>query len=423
MKKLIMSLIITTFLSFFFFGLIYENKDNFVYAFEAEKIFTEDADDEVQNGSDDKSDTGKDDEKNLDNLVQTALSAIDFSALEELISTVQNEYQYNFAQSFYNLIQNVITGDSSFGLSEFFDLFADAFFIEFKNILPMMLSIIMLSVLYGILQNMSDRLNNGSIKKVIFMAIWGVIVVIIVFLVSKSIISLQKSLNFYATFIDVVFPILITIMTLLGGSFTVGIYQPLVLVFSQLIFKIIQLVILPLFYASFVFMLVSGFSGNNFTQKLSKTAKSAANWIIGIVFSLFITITTAQGITGASFDSLAVRGAKYALSSYVPVLGDYLSQGFDLVMASFVVVKNAVGLSAVILVVFMTIFPLIKILIISFGFKLLGAVIEPIGGKKLSDMMTDTASCLMLLVVILIAVAFSVFIILMLIIYSCNRGL
>ncbi|MFA6866150.1 MAG: stage III sporulation protein AE [Clostridia bacterium] len=402
--------------------------NNFVCSINLEETATEDDDketiDEETEENEDKTTTEEDNnDDNLDSFVQTSLTKIDFTSLENLVSLVQNDYQYSFIQSFFTLIQQVMSGEKVYNFNDFVGIFNECFIDGIKSILPIFISMIIIAILYGLLKNMSDRLNNGSVKKIIFIAIWGVMIIMIVYLVSKSIIETKKTIDYFGNFINIVFPILITIITALGGSYTVSIYQPLVLVFSQFIFKIIELVIFPLFYASFVFTIISGFSEESLLKKLSSTTKSAANWILGIVFSIFITVTTAQGITGASFDSLAIRGAKYALSSYVPVLGNYLSQGFDLVMASFVVVKNAVGLSAVLLIIYMAIFPIIKLLVIIFGFKFVGAIIEPIAGKKLADLFTNTASCLMLLVVILIALAFTIFIFLMLIIYSCNWGL
>jgi stage III sporulation protein AE len=186
---------------------------------------------------------------------------------------------------------------------------------------------------------------------------------------------------------------------------------------------VIEVVIFPLFYATLVFGLISEMTDNVKLVKFTKTSKSAANWILGIMFSIFITFTTAQGITGASFDSLATRGAKYALSSYVPVIGNYLKEGFDLVLASCIVIKNALGLSAIIVLVYLAIIPIIKILTLIFTFKILSAIMEPISDKKFANMLYSTSNALTVLVTIVICITFTLLIMFMLIIYTCNWGL
>jgi stage III sporulation protein AE len=186
---------------------------------------------------------------------------------------------------------------------------------------------------------------------------------------------------------------------------------------------VIEVVIFPLFYATLVFGFISEITDNIKLEKFAKTTKSIANWILGIIFSVFITFTTAQGITGASFDSLATKGAKYALSSYVPVIGNYLKEGFDLVLASCIVIKNAIGLSAIIVLFFIVLIPIIKILTLVFTFKIISAVIEPVSDKKFANMLFSTSEALVLLATIMICLAFTILIILMLIIYTCNWGI
>ena len=137
---------------------------------------------------------------------------------------------------------------------------------------------------------------------------------------------------------------------------------------------------------------------------------------------MFVGFITLEGITGATFDTVTVKSTKFALSSYVPILGGYLSDGFDLVMASCVLIKNAVGLTAIILLFFIAIVPVLKILVLSLSLRLASAIIEPISDNKISDLLFSVSKNLILLVVVLLGFAFVVFIVIMLIIYTCNFG-
>lgn len=362
-------------------------------------------------------------EKSMDDTVDETLGSFDLTQLESFLDSLESEYSKPFGTTIKELFYGIINGDNSYGFNYFINLVFNVFLGELRNILPTVISIIIIGVLFGILKNFTDNLNTTGIKKVVYIACYGVMLALIMILVSGCIIKTKNTISTIAKFIDLIFPILLTLITSLGGAATVAIYQPLILVLITLIFKLIEMIIFPLFYATLVFGLIGEITDNVKLGKFTKSTRSIANWIIGIMFSIFITFTTAQGITGASFDSLATRGAKYALSSYVPIIGNYLKDGFDLVLASCIVIKNALGLSAIIVLIFVAIIPIIKILTLIFTFKILSAIMEPISDKKFANMLYSTSNALTLLVTIVICITFTLLIMFMLIIYTCNWGL
>ena len=138
---------------------------------------------------------------------------------------------------------------------------------------------------------------------------------------------------------------------------------------------------------------------------------------------MFTTFITTNGISGAIADNLSIKSAKFAISSYVPILGGYLSDGLDLAVASVMLVKNAVGVGGVILMLSIVLSPVIKILIFSLGLKLVAGIIEPIGNKRMSEIVYVISKNLSLLVVAMLGMAFMFFIMMILILLTCNAGI
>ena len=130
-----------------------------------------------------------------------------------------------------------------------------------------------------------------------------------------------------------------------------------------------------------------------------------------------------QGISGGVIDRFGFNIAKFAVSSYVPILGGYLSDGFDLMSASLVLVKNAVGYTGAVLLCATVAFSLVKVVMFSLAAKLTGAIAEPIGDDRVSKLLYGVSKNLNLLITALAGVAFLFFLTLMLLISSCNMGL
>ena len=129
-----------------------------------------------------------------------------------------------------------------------------------------------------------------------------------------------------------------------------------------------------------------------------------------------------QGITGAVADNISVKSAKFAISSYVPILGGYLSDGFDLVLASVVLVKNSIGMCSVLIMISIVLAPVINIAIFLLGLRLISGIIEPIGDKRMSEILYAISENLTLLIAAILGMAFMFFLMVGLVIMTCNMG-
>ena len=154
--------------------------------------------------------------------------------------------------------------------------------------------------------------------------------------------------------------------------------------------------------------------------KLTEFFKTATNTILVVTFTLFTAFLSSQGLTAGSFDSISIRAAKFATKSYIPVLGGYLSDGFDLIMASSVLIKNSVGVAGLVLLVCTIFSPILQILGLSFGLKFVAAITEPVTDEKITTFLSSVAKHLNMLVVAILAVAFMYFICVMLLIFTSN---
>lgn len=76
---------------------------------------------------------------------------------------------------------------------------------------------------------------------------------------------------------------------------------------------------------------------------------------------------------------MTIRAAKYITGNFVPVIGKMFADATDTVISASLLVKNAIGLSGVIIILFLCAFPAIKILILALIYNLAAAVMQPLG--------------------------------------------
>ena len=213
---------------------------------------------------------------------------------------------------------------------------------------------------------------------------------------------------------------MLTLISSIGSVVTASVYQPAVAFLSSIISQIFILILVPVFIFVLVFNVVGNLSSNVKLEKLSNFFTSLFKWIIGIVFTLFIAFLSIQGITAISADGISIKTAKFALKSYVPILGGYLSDGISLIMASSVLIKNAVGVSGLVLLLATIISPVTKVLIFSLSLKLVAGIIEPLSEKRISNFIYGVAKSLSMLVACIVGMGFMYLISVGLVMCSAN---
>lgn len=377
---------------------------------------------QVANADDNKSE--EEVRKELSDAVNDAIDRLDLSDLQKFLDslTAQEKEAINI-NDVKAALKSLVNGQTDDFFSKLIGLLAGTLGKYFAGFLPSFITIIVICLLKNMLGNLTGGLAGGSTTEVVHIVCYCAVIIVLITGISSVIATVTQTIALLVGFSRAIFPVLLTLLSMLGGATTVAAYTPLMAVLSGLIMKIITVVIVPAFIATIVFSVVGNISKNVKLDKLTKVVKSASTWLIGIVFGLFATFLTVQGITGGVVDKFGFNVAKFALSSYVPVLGGYLSDGFDLLSTSLVLVKNAIGYTGAVILICIVLFPLVKVVIFTLTLRLTSAIVEPIGDTRMSGLLHTVAGNMNLLITAPAGVAFLFYILLMLFIGSCNMGL
>ncbi len=362
--------------------------------------------------------------KELTDAYDKAIDSLDLKALQDFLNSLSQEGSQAISMSdVRSALKALARGEGQAFFDVFFNLLAKSAGRYFLGFMPGFVTILIICLLKNILSGLTGDFLNKSTTEVVNIVCYCATVIVLMSGVATVIETVTNTVNALVSLSNALFPVLLTLLSALGASASAAGYSPLMAVLCGFIMKLITAVVLPAFIACIVFGIVGNVSKNVKLDKLAKLVKSAAGWLVGITFGIFATFLTMQGISGGVIDRFGFNIAKFAVSSYVPILGGYLSDGFDLMSASLVLVKNAVGYTGAVLLCATVAFPLVKVVMFSLAAKLTGAIAEPIGDDRVSKLLYGVSKNLNLLITALAGVAFLFFLTLMLLISSCNMGL
>jgi stage III sporulation protein AE len=186
--------------------------------------------------------------------------------------------------------------------------------------------------------------------------------------------------------------------------------QPAITAFTGGVTQIITYYIFPALIVDMVFVLVGNLSSNMNLKGFSSLIDSVIKWSLGIIFIVFLGIVAIQGAGAGLFDGISIRTAKYTISESVPIVGGMFSESIDTVVACSALVKNAVGITGLLIIVAIILTPAINLIINIFLFKILSAISSPFSDKRSIEMIDGTSNVIVLLLVTVLTIGVMAFI-------------
>ncbi len=336
--------------------------------------------------------------------IDTQLGDIDFADLDKTMDSFSSTKEYLGSNSFIDIVRKFINAEDASLYSNFINYALSAIFDNLLSYLPYFAIIIVFAIAFSLISQFVNE-KNKSMSNLLHIVIFSAIAVIVLKLVLGLLVDTKNVIGSMESQIEIIFPILLTLITAIGANTTATTFQPLLVIISSGIAKLFTYVLLPLFVFSIIFGVVGNLSKNVKMDKFSKFFSSLFNWIVGIVFTVFVAFLTIHGLTVSSIDTISFKTAKFAIKSYVPLLGGYLSDGINVIIASSVLIKNAVGVSGLIIMIGTIFMPIIKIILVVLLLKLSSAILEPICDKETPDFLYAISKSLNMLIVSIMAVA------------------
>ena len=319
------------------------------------------------------------------------------------------------------LLNNAIKGelDTNQLLKNIFPLLGT----EIKEALKVMGSILIIVLIHSVLKSISDNLNNKSVAQITYYVQYILIATVIMTNFSSIITLTKEAVGNMISFIQLLFPLLMTLMLASGSVVSVNLVQPIILFIINLISNIFQSIIIPIILVGTALAIVSKISDRIQIDKLSKFLKSSSVWAIGILLTIFVGVLSIEGTLGSSVDGITAKTAKAAVSSFIPVVGKVLGDEVDTVIGCSAILKNAIGIVGVIVVIAICITPILKLAIITIIYHLTAALCEPIADSKIVSLITQMADTFKILLAILCSISVMLIIGITLVINISNTGL
>lgn len=280
--------------------------------------------------------------------------------------------------------------------------------------------LIIMTIFSVILQSMHTAFEKSVVSKIAYFVVYLVLIYItlnsfyLVFNYAKQSIDMMNS------FMIALLPLLIALIATFGQVITISFFHPIIIFLIHISGILTTNFIFPLLYLSALLMIVSHLNENFQATHLAELFKTISLSIIGIFFTIFLGVMSVQGTASAIQDGVALKTTKFITGNFIPVIGRSFTDAADTFLAAALLLKNAIGIVGLIIIVTIAIFPAIKIMVISFIYKLAAALLQPLGNSPVITSLNIISKYIMYVLACLITVTFMFFLSIVIIIVASN---
>lgn len=285
-------------------------------------------------------------------------------------------------------------------------------FKEVNTVLKLAFSMLAIALLCTLINNIQDAFNNKGISDVAFYACY----VTLIMLLSKSFlisITVAKDVIYgISDFMASILPILVTMIGLSGGVVQATAIDPIVMGSVIIIPRIYTTLIIPLILIGFVLQFANNLSEDHKIDNLCKMVRQSTMWLQGIIITVFIALLSIRGITGNTIDAVTLKTTKFAVDNFIPIVGKAFSDAITSVAGYSLIIKNSISAIGLIVIILIIIYPIIKIVLMAFIYKLTAALVEPISDKRITACISSAGESLIILLSCVLSVSLMFFVLL-----------
>lgn len=336
---------------------------------------------------------------------------LDMSEIENSANAIQQENDYMPDLSFSNLVNTYkSSGKLSYTIKDFSQNILKFLFKEIIGNSKLLVELLFIGIMCSVLQNIQNSFDSYGVSKIAYYVCFLLMITIIIksFMLTMNV--AKGAVDSMVQFTNALMPALLTLLSAVGGFTSAAMLDPVIVFVIKIISDIIRDFIIPLTMLVVVLNIVDSMSENIKVTRLADLIKQINYWALGIIMTIFVGFITVRSSASSTIDQVTLKTTKYALDNFVPVVGKCMSDAISTVAGYTAILKDAVSVAGLFILFVISIYPLLKILIIALIYKFVGAVMEPVVDKKVVDCLGAVGNSLIIMFAAVLSAAVMLFV-------------
>lgn len=298
--------------------------------------------------------------------------------------------------NFNNLI------DSNFNEASLLDLTLDYLFLGLNSALKSFGAIMIIIIISSIFNTFSHSFSS-SLVKASFSVSSSLCVAIVIFNICTSLASSTSNyLSALCNVMESFAPLMASLYVITGNITSGGIANASFVLFIAITERYLVAFMLPIVNICICFAIIKSFTSQYDFGGISKIFKNTFTGVTIFVMSVFMFVLSCKNIISQTADSLSIKTAKFAISSFIPIIGSTVNDALRTITSSLAIIKNSCGITAIIVVALLMLPIIISLLLYRLVLNISASVAKVLGCNNECGVIEEASSiCGFLLVLVI----------------------
>lgn len=269
--------------------------------------------------------------------------------------------------------------------------------------------LIILSVLAALLINLQNSFGSG-VGKISYMVCFLALSALALGSFKVALSIGHQAIDNMADFMVSMLPPMMMLVAGLGNVNSAAMLFPILMAASSAFANAIKVIVFPLIIMSALLSLANHISETVKVERMAKFCTQIAQISLGFFLTTFVGLVTLRALYASVLDKVALRTTRFITDNAIPIVGKMVGDTIEVAAGYVVMLKDAMGIFGVLVILGIIIFPIIKIAALGLIYKLVGAIVEPMGDSKTAAILEIMSTHLMMLMAATASVGFMFFI-------------
>ncbi len=312
--------------------------------------------------------------------IDQLMNELDFEKVDDFLSDSSQEIESSFTELMSDVIQQGGQVDKKWFVEKIFDILAR----ELKESRPLFVQILTMSIAFALLNNFAAVFKNSQIRQTCFFIYYLALITLLMksyLIASELLLSVTENL---VEFMQALIPAFCMALSFSTAISTSAVLYQLILVVIFLIQNVLIHFVVPGIHIYIVLHMLNLMTEENMLSKITELIKKLICWSLKLLVGAVTGLNVLQNLIAPAIDSLKNTALTKALGA-VPGLGGAANAVTEMFFGAAVVIKNGIGVTALVILLMLALAPLVKLAFLTFMYKLIGAVIQPVADKRVCE--------------------------------------
>lgn len=318
---------------------------------------------------------------------------IDYSDIQGVIDDIMS---YGNEFDFDHYVERLINGEVKFSLSDIGLSLIESIKGEIKANLGVFGRLISIALVAALFSNLSMALKNSQVSEtgyyITYLLLFGVIVSTFIAASEVAVTAIHSLLEF----MKVLAPAYFLVVGFSTGTTTSLVYYEGALMVITVADTIILKVVVPFINFYLIVTLANNLTKEDMLSKLVDLFKNIIEWVLKGVLAAVVSLGAIQGLIVPVADRVK-RSSLLKASAAIPGVGDAIGGVAETILAAGMLLKNAIGVTGIVVIITICAAPFIKLLMIMVIYKIGCAALQPISDKRMVECLSASAKAVEML--------------------------